>query len=608
MNFEGTGYRGRILRIDLTKNKVTVQEFDKAFSRLYLGGNGFSIRIILDELNPSIDPFDPENILTFMTGPATGTIIPATTRFHSASKSPLTNQYFDSTCGGKWARVIKLAGYDGIVIKGRAEKPTLLYIRDGEVELKDASAYWGKKTTESQQMLKKDLNEPDLESIVIGPAGENLVRYACLLSGFRVSGRGGLGAVMGSKNLKAICASGEGEITLANEDRARDYIRGLVKKLVDATKALRILGTPSIVFTTSMLGILGTRNWREEYFEHWEKLSGDVLMKRFYTNKSTSCFACPISCGKHSRVVEGKHAGTEARGPEYENIYAFGFVCGNSSMEDVIAAVHKCDELGLDTISTGVTIAFAMECFERGLIDRNDTDGLELKFGNCEAMLEMIEKIAYKRGFGKVLAEGCKRASQIIGKGSEYFAMHIKGLELPAHSPRGVYGLTLGYSTSTRGGSHHDYRPTAEYSIIDRAKIDGKPEWVIEVQHMTAVGDSLIICRFTERALGFSLTEEYVKIVDLATGFDIDLTELKTIGERIYNMERLFNVKCGVARKDDTIPKRLMIEPIPEGPSKGMHVKPQVLELMKDKYYELRGWDKDTGAPTIEKLKSLGII
>ncbi|MEM2633992.1 MAG: aldehyde ferredoxin oxidoreductase family protein, partial [Nitrososphaerales archaeon] len=566
MSFEGTGYRGRILRVDLSKNKITIQEFDKAFSRLYLGGNGFSIKIILDELNPLIDPFAPENILTFMTGPATGTVIPSTTKFHSASKSPLTGQYFDSMCGGTWARTIKLAGYDGVVIKGKAEEPKLLYISDGYVELKDAHSYWGNKITETQQSLKKDFGEPNLESIVIGPAGENLVRYACLISGLRASGRGGLGAVMGSKKLKAICVNGDGRITLANEDKARDYIRDLVKKLVDAAKALRMVGTPSVVSTVSKLGIWGTRNWREEYFEHWENLSGDALMKSFYTNKNTSCLACPISCGKHSRIVEGKFAGLEARGPEYENIYAFGSICGNSSMEYVIAAVNKCDELGLDTISTGVTIAFAMECFERGLINKEDTGGIELRFGNGEAMLEMIEKIAYRKGFGMILAEGSKRASQIIGKGAEYFAMHVKGLEIPAHSPRGIYSLALGYSTSTRGGSHHDHRPTAEYSIIDRKKIEGKPEWVIEVQHMTAVGDSLTICRFTERALGFALTEDYVKIVNLATGFNINLIELKTIGERIYNMERLFNVKCGLTRKDDILPKRLMIEPIPEGP------------------------------------------
>lgn len=364
--------------------------------------------------------------------------------------------------------------------------------------------------------------------------------------------------------------------------------------------------TPGNVDTFSKLGIaVPTRNYREEYFEGWKTIAGTFMRENFVV-KDLACPTCPLACSKTCSVREGPYAGTINEGPEFETIFSLGSMCLNDHMDAIIKGDKICDEYGFDTISAGCTIAFAMECYEKGLITKKDTGGIDLTWGNHEAIIAMLEKIGRREGFGDLLAEGSWRAAQKIGNGADHFSMTVKGLELAGHSPRGLRGMLLAYATSTRGGSHHDGRATGEYGM-DRLATEGKAKFVRDVNHMTAVGDSAIICRFSERLYGFTLTSTYVDLINLVTGMGLNLHELELIGERIYNLERAFNVRCGIRRKDDWMPDRILNEPLTVGPSKGVGASPEILNKLLDEYYELRGWQKETGIPTKEKLTELGL-
>jgi aldehyde:ferredoxin oxidoreductase len=605
------GYKGKILMINLTTKKTSILEITDEFARKYLGGNGFSARLLFDMIDPRIDAFDPTNVISIMTGPFQGTYMPTSGKYHVASKSPLTNGFFDSISGGYMGAEIKYAGYDGILITGRAEKPTYIFIDDDKIEFRSAERLWGRLTSETQEMIKEEIGDPTISVSAIGPAGENLVRYACIITEYRAAGRGGLGAVMGSKRLKAIAVRGSGTNEVADPEGLENWLKWYneeSKKVPGISSVLPTYGTPSLVSSiNNIFGALGTRNHQTEYFEGWEGLCGETLKKKYW-DKDTACPACPIACSKIFSVKEGKWKGAISEGPDYETIYSLGSMCGISDVGAVIKADNLCDEYGMDTVSCGVTISFLMECYEKGLIDKNFTGGIELKFGNDDAVIDLIEKTAKRIGIGDLIAEGSLRAARIIGKGSERFAIQVKGLEIPGHSARALRGMALGYAVASRGGSHHDPRPTGEYAgASDRKAVEGKAAWVIGTMQFTTIGDSMIICHFLERLLGFTLNPKYAEMINIVTGFNYKFEELVEVAERILDLERAFNVRTGIRRKDDTLPRRFLEEPIPEGPSKGMYTDEQTLNKMLDDFYTLKGWDKRTGIPTKEKLIKIGL-
>lgn len=611
--YEYGGYAGKFLRLNLTQGKASTVPLTKEMARTFIGGNGFAVKILYDELKPGIEPFSPDNKVVFANGPIQGTIIPTAGRNVVASKSPATGGFFDSYGGGYWGPELKYAGYDGIIVEGKTDNPTYVTINDDDVEFKDASHLWGKFTFETQEILKKELGDPKVQVTCIGPGGEKLVKFSAVIWGARAAGRGGIGAVLGSKMLKAITVRGSKDVRVPDVDAFKKYYDGLYEKIRSnpgTGQALPSLGTPGVTTVQNELGILGTRNWQTEVFEDVEKISGKVMREKM-VKKDKGCMACPIRCTKMSFVESGPYAGTFDEGPEYETIFAFASMCGIPSIEAVAKADRLSDEYGLDTISMGAVTAFAMECYEKGIFSKEDTDGIDLKFGNDSALMELIHKVGKREGIGDLLAEGTARAAKKIGKGTEKFDSSIKGLENAGHSPRGMKGFGLGVATGTRGGSHQDARPTAERigkAPTDRKVIEGKPEYAIGTQHSTTMQDSMCICRMTEGIYGlFGVTEEHLASVNVVTGMNLTLDELAMCAERIVNLERAFNCREGLGRKEDILTPRFMTEPIPDGPSKGMYWPSEELEKLKDKYYELRGWDKETGVPTKQKLEELGL-
>ena len=606
-----SGYKGKVLAINLTTKKTNTIDVTDEFARKYIGGNGFAVRYLFDMVDPRMDAFDVTNVVAMMTGPFQGINLPTAGKYYMATKSPLTNGYFDSVSGGFIGAQIKYAGYDGFLITGKADKPTYLFVEDGKVEFRSAERLWGKLTGETQEMIKEEVGDPDLCVSAIGPAGENLVRYACVITEYRAAGRGGVGAVLGSKKLKAIAVRGSGTNEVADPEAYEAWMQWYkeeAKKVPGIAVGLPTYGTPALVASIGkMLGAMGSYNHQTEFFQNWENISGERLKKEFW-DKDTACPACPIACSKVFSAKSGKWKGAISEGPEYETIYSLGSMCGIDDLGAIIKGDSLCDEWGMDTVTYGVMLSFLMEAYEKGLITKENTDGVEFKFGNDDAMIAYIEKTAKREGIGNLMAEGSLRAARIIGGGSERFAIQVKGLEIPGHSARALRGMALGYSTATRGGSHHDPRPTGEYAgASDRKAVEGKAAWVIGTQQMTTIGDSLVNCHFLERLLGFTLTQKWVDMINPVTGFGYTLEELTTVAERILDLERAFNVRTGIRRKDDTLPRRFLEEPIPEGPSQGMYTDEPTLNKMLDDFYALKGWDPKTGVPTREKLVRMGL-
>ncbi|MBS7628744.1 aldehyde ferredoxin oxidoreductase family protein [Candidatus Bathyarchaeota archaeon] len=605
------GYAGKFLRLDLTNKKHSAVQLTKETARQFLGGNGFGVKILYDELKPGIDPLGPENKVVFAAGPIQGTMVPTAGRSGVFTKSPLTGYFFDSYAGGCFGPEMKYAGWDGIIVEGQSKTPIYITVFDDKIEFKDASHLWGKNTFETQEILRKDLKEPNAQIACIGPAGERLVRFACTIWGARAAGRGGSGAVLGSKKFKALVIRGTQDVEVPNIEEFQKVVTDQIERIKanpGTGKALPTLGTPGVTTTQNQLGILGTRNWQTEVFEEVEKISGEVMRAKMVV-RDRGCMACPIYCTKLSYVKTGPYAGTFDEGPEYETIFAYGSNCGVASLEMIAKADRLSDEYGLDTISTGAVISFAMECYEKGILSKGEVDGLDLRFGNETALLQLLEKISKREGIGDLLAEGAARAAKKIGKGAEKYAVTIKGLENAGHSPRGLKGYCLGMVTSTRGGSHQDGRPTGErIGKVDRKTLEGKPEYAIGTQRLTTIQDSMCVCRMTEGIYGLiEITNEHMNIINVVTGMGLKLPEIVDIADRIWNLERAFNCREGHRREHDVQAIRFMTEPIPEGPSKGMYSPPEELEMLKDKYYELRGWDKKSGIPTKETLSRLGL-
>ena len=602
------GYHGRILNVNLSSGQVAIETFDETFAKQYLGGNGFAIRLLYERLAAGIDPLAPENVIVFAVGPTTDTTVPGATRCCAGTKSPLTGLFFDTTFGGMFAAVQKRSGFEAIAITGRAAEPVYLLVHEEGAEIKPAGDLWGRYTQETNHAIR-DREGGNVEVCAIGPAGENRVRFACAVhtwdkSRDGVAGRGGLGAVMGSKHLKAVAVSGKRKTSVADPEAIKTLLSETREPMKVGTAALKNYGTTILVNMVNKIGALGVRNLQTESYDKADAISGETY-KAAYFDKDTTCFKCPVACGKDFHVHDGEYAGTRWKMPEYETIFALGSMLDNAHKGSIVKANELCDQLGMDTISLGVTLAFAFECFEKGLLSR-ERAGRDLNFGDYHAILDLIEDTAYRRGLGDLLAEGSARLAARLGDEASRFLYAVKALEMPAHSARVLKGMSLGYATSTRGGSHHDTRPTLQYGTEhDNTTPDGKPEFAVYNQHFTAVGDSLTQCRFvSERGFGGMLNEHYPRMINAVTGWDLSLDDVERIGERIWNLERAFNVREGIGREQDVLPYRVMHEPVPEGMHKGMHCPPDELNGMLDSYYALRGWTPD-GVPTPERLQAL---
>jgi aldehyde:ferredoxin oxidoreductase len=578
-------------------------------ARSLLGGNGFAARLLLEHVPPDVDAYDAANAVVFAVGPITDTTVPGNSRACAAGKSPLTGLFFDSTFGGRWPATMKRTGFDALVITGRAAEPVYVKVTEAGAELRPARGLWGKSTRDTVHAVQA-VEGADADVMAIGPGGENRVRFAAMGTYWKnreaFAGRGGLAAVLGSKRVKAVVVAGGRKTELADAAALKALLDQQREPLKTGTKALSTYGTPFLVKPINTLGALGSYNLRREVFAEAAAISGEEMHARFH-DRDTTCLKCSVACGKQYEIRDGELAGLRAKMPEYETIFAFGSMLGNAHAGSLTRANDLCDLLGLDTISMGVTLAFVCEALERGWLGERDL-GLPFGWGDWRGMLRLIEMTAAREGFGDRLAEGAWRLAESLGAEATRLVYAVKRLELPAHSARALKGMSIGYATATRGGSHHDTRPTPQYAqSYPRLDPAGKPEFAVKSQHFTAVDDSLVLCRFTsERGFGLFVDEPYARMINAVTGWDMTVDELERVGERVINLERLFNVREGVRRKDDVLPWRVMHEPIPDGPSAGAHCPPEELGLMLDRYYALRGWDGD-GVPTPARLAALDL-
>ena len=618
------GWAGRVLRIDLTSKEVSSEPLSKELMSNYIGGRGLNSRRLYDEMRPGISPFDPENPLLFAVGPLGGTLCPGSGRTTVTSLSPLmvvgndSPGLGDGNVGGFWGPELKYAGYDQVIITGKSEQPVYIFIDDEDVNIKEGSHLWGKLINEADQIIKEEVGDTNIHIGCIGPAGENLVRFACVIFDLaRAVGRSGMGAVMGSKNLKAIAVRGSKSVKVADPAKLED----LTKKAYDAISvdvnypAWSVYGTPGLIELANTLGILTTRNFQTGVFEGADDIGGWNFVHN-YSVKSKGCHACPLHCSHYYEIKEGQYKGVSAGGYEFTATNV-GSRIGNRDLPSMLCAWELFDVLGLDSTSTGGVISFAMECFEKGILSRKETDGLDLTWGNAQTMLALIRKIAYREGFGDVLAEGSYRAAKQIGKDALRYAMVTKGVEHIEFDPRGVKGWGLAYAVSNRGADHLRALLGAELGMMpeqaeamwgtpeaaDRLSIKGKGSMVKWHEDNRAVVDCLEMCKFLARTALIS-PSWFVRFLKAVTGVSFSERQIMKVGERINNLERAINVRQGLTRKDDTLPERFLTEPLPEGPNKG-----QVCELkpMLEEYYKVRGWNESTGIPKREKLEELGL-
>jgi aldehyde:ferredoxin oxidoreductase len=619
------GFNGKILRVDLTQNKIAVENLDEIIYRTYMGGSALALYYLLKETEPGIDPLAPENMLVFMASVMTGAPLPGFTRYTVASKSPITGAFAESEAGGFWGPELKFAGFDGIVIEGRSESPVYLFIKDGRAELRDASHLWGRDTGEVQSAIREELQDKRVRIAQCGPAGENLVKYACVLNELKhVNGRTGLGAVMGSKHLRAIAVRGSDKPEAADPEKVRSIAKKVAELIPRSKVAMnyRHFGTPIFVRPLNEAGILPTRNFQLGKFDQAESLSAEVYDQTISVGNK-GCYGCPIRC-KRAVQVEGTYqASPEYGGPEYETLAALGSLCGVGHLGAVAQGNEMCNRWGLDTISTGVTIAFAMECFEEGIVKAEDTDHIDLKFGNAEGMLEMIRRIAFRKGLGNILAEGVRGAAEKLSKGTEKFAMHVKGLELPLHDPRGKKALSLSYSTSPTGADHieapHETVFVAETEQLKSIKplgilepleaSDFSPRKVRQFTHtqqIFSLFNTIGMCNFAAAPYSAFTLPLIAEAVAAMVGWNTSLYELMELGERATTMARMFNVREGFTRADDYLPDRLY-EPLEPGTADEKSISREEFNRALDLYYEAMGWNPQTGIPTHGRLSFLGL-
>lgn len=632
------GYTGKILHVDLTKGLFSVEEPDLAFYRKYMGGSALAMYYLLKELPPGVDPLGPDNVLVIALSVLTGTPISGQSRMTAAAKSPLTGGIGDSQGGGFFPAELKFAGFDAVVIKGKAEEPVYLWIHDGEYELRDASHLWGKITGDAEAAIHEELGDKKIEVWQIGPAGENGVRFAGVFSmSNRANGRTGMGAVMGSKNLKAVAVRGKKRPSAADKAGLNELAKWGSANLADSDIAgLAKYGTAETTGSNQTSGTLPAYNFNSGVFDGWEALDGttmyDTILRGAAEGKQDrlgrdTCYACTVRCKRVAEIKEGKYkVDPHYGGPEYETTSTFGNYCGIDDLAAVSKASEICNKYGMDSISCGATISWAFEAFNEGKLTLDDTDGLDLSWGNAEAMVLLTERIAKREGFGDLLAEGSERAAKKIGRGTEQYLITFKGQEAPAHMPRVKRSLAVIYTTNPFGADHqsHEHDPAIEDDFEfyeDRLAVlgfneaqevrslsDEKIRWAMNSQHMYSTMDSLNLCQFVfGPAWQLYGPEDMLKLVQVVTGWeDVTFDELQQLGERRLNMMRAFNAREGIDRQADVVPEKLF-KPLKGGVSDGWKLDRDEVEAALDKYFELCGWDIETGIPTREKLDELDL-
>jgi aldehyde:ferredoxin oxidoreductase len=624
----GYGSTGKLLRVDLTHAAISVEEFSEELYRLYPGGKALAAYLLLKELSPGSDPLGPANVLVLANGLLTSAPISTATRFTAAARSPLTGGYGESEAGGFWGPELKMAGFEAIVITGRAEEPVYLWIHDGQAEIRDARHLWGREPEEAQAIIRQELGDKLVRVLQIGLGGENKVRYAAIINELRhYNGRTGMGAVMGSKNLKAVAARGSGHyLDLAHDPQTvAELGRLLAKRVKEHPQSwdLQVKGTPGLVSGLNASGILPTRNFHQGAFEGVDNIRWEAYEKELLTARR-SCYACAVRCKREVAVNDRYQVSSAYGGPEYEAVSGFGSNCGIDDLQAVAKANELCGRHTLDAISTSACVAFAMECFEHGLIGPADTEGVELRFGNAPAMLQTVEWIAQRHGIGNLLAEGVRRAAEVIGGDARYFAMHVKGQEMPMHDPRGKVGVGLGYAISETGAEHlnayHDtmlqnpasvtFKGAMPLGITEalpaRELSSKKAAQYALLENWSSFGKVSGLCYFGPAPRSFIQVDEVLSAVQAATGWDVTVEELLRAGERATNLARVFNMREGFSRKDDVLPERLFT-PLENGALEGVALPRAEFEETMTELYRVKGWDPTTGAPTPERLRALDI-
>ena len=619
------GTSGKILRVNLSTGKLAVEQLAEDFYRLYPGGKALAGYFLLNEMPPNVEPLGPENLLVIANGLLTGSPVATATRYVVSARSPLTNGYGESEAAGFWGPELKMAGIEAILITGKSQAPVYLWIQDGQAELRPAVHLWGRHPAEVQDDIRAELGDDKIRILQIGVAGENLVRYASITNDLRhFNGRNGMGAVMGSKNLKAVAVRGHQRYQTIAYDS--DQLMALGRKLSQEVKKhpasadLQDRGTPGIVEALNAGGILPTLNFRKGAFEMVDKIKWEAYEKELLTARR-SCYACAVRC-KREVAVDGRVS--EYGGPEYETIGAFGPNCGIDDLHLIAKANELCNSFLLDTISTGATIAFAMECYEHGLIGPEDTDGLDLCFGNSKVLLPLIEMIATRKGFGDLLAEGSKRAAEQIGGEAPFFAMQVKGQELAMHEPRGKYNVGMGYAISEIGADHlvvaHDPTLANPESLAFKSAqslgiTQAQPSRSLSTEKMrhfyilekwNSFEKVIGLCFFGPAPRSFIHPEDVLAAIRVVTGWDVTMNEVLQIGERATNMARIFNIREGFSRKDDVLPERLF-QPLENGALEGHAIPRKEFEQALTQLYQFKGWNPLNGNPTKERLEKLSL-
>ncbi len=612
------GYAGKRLRVNLSDEKVSKEPLDHEEARQYLGGRGFNAYRLYKEVAAGIDPMGPENKLMIATGPLVGTMFPTASRFNVSAKSPLTGIFGDTNAGGHFAPEMKFAGYDQIIIEGIAEQPSYINIRDDSVEVLNADGIWGKTVFEADRLIKEAQGE-FIQTLICGPAAEKGVRYAGLFANqARAASRTGMGTVLASKNIKAVAVRGTGVIKVAEPERFERMVLELEKEIREHEQyeGRRLMGTTRILLMANKAGFLPTRNYTQGTYEHAEKVSGERLAAE-YNVKTRGCFACTIPCSRIYTIKEGLYKGLHGEGPEYESLGSFTSRIGNPDIELALKANDLCNQHGIDILSTVGCIGWAMELYEKGLLSKEETGGLELNWGNPDAILTLIHQIANREGFGDILADGSVKAAEKLGKGLEY-TVQVKGMDLIMADPRGLKGFGLGYAVASRGGDHLRSEPFIELSddpeigeemfgepgATLRMSDTGKGKLIHYFEDWCAVIDALEPCKNIMQNMMLLEFPRAAEAYRITTGLEMSAEDIQLAGERITNIERMFGVREGITRVNDTLPKRFMETPLTEGASAGTVLD---LEAMLDEYYMDRGWSRKTGHPTEETLTRLGL-
>jgi len=613
------GYAGTVLRINLSTGKVAKDELERELVTGFIGGRGFNSKRLFEEIPHGLDPLSPENKLMFATGPLVGTMFPTACRFNVSAKSPLTGILGDSNAGGHFAAEMKYAGYDQIIIEGRSGEPVYVSIDDDLVRIEDARHLWGREVYETDKILREDMKDNSIRTAIVGPAAENGVKFAGIFADLmRAAARTGMGTVMASKRLKALVIRGSKPVQVADPERfmrISEEIEDAIYKHPQYWPRVK-MGTTRILTPVNEMGFLPTRHFTQGVFEHASEVSGERLAEK-YNVKSRGCFSCNIPCSRFYNIREGRFSGLKGEGPEYEALSAFTARVGNRDLALALKANDMANKLGLDALTTAECISWTMECYAKGWLSNEAADGLDLSWGNGETILTLIEKIARREGFGDILADGVRAASQKLDFGEE-IAMHIKGLEMIQADPRGLKGYGLGFTVASRGGDHLRAEPFIELSDDPKRGIElfgvpeatrrlewkGKGKLVSYFENWCAVVDALEVCKNTAENMEVLPFPKATEVIHAATGLSMDAGAVVQVGERIVNIERAFLVREGITRKDDTMPSRFLREPFTNGNSKGSVFE---LEPMLNEYYAERGWDLRTGIPSRQKLKQLDL-